>query len=124
MTPNSGSGETPMAPLDVLVIGAGRTGLTMASELLLHGASVRIIDAQVNQPRESRAFGVQARTLELLDRRGLARDLISRGHTAEPSSSHFGAIPIVARSMRGFARSCGICRTLGCRSVGQDFPLG
>jgi 2-polyprenyl-6-methoxyphenol hydroxylase-like FAD-dependent oxidoreductase len=70
-----------MAPLDVLVIGAGPTGLTMASELLLHGASVRIIDAQVNQLRESRAFGVQARTLELLDRRGLARDLISRGHT-------------------------------------------
>ena len=81
MTPNSGLRGTPMAPLDVLVIGAGPTGLTMASELLLHGASVRIIDAQVEQLRESRAFGVQARTLELLDRRGLARDLISRGHT-------------------------------------------
>lgn len=48
--------------LDVLVIGAGPTGLTMAAELLLHGATVRIIDAQVDRLRESRALGVPART--------------------------------------------------------------
>jgi 2-polyprenyl-6-methoxyphenol hydroxylase-like FAD-dependent oxidoreductase len=124
MTPNSGSGETPMAPLDVLVIGAGRTGLTMASELLLHGASVRIIDAQVDQPRESRALGVQARTLELLDRRGLARDLISRAippSQAPPTSAQYQSSHARCVASR---RSCGICRTLGCRSVGQDLPLG
>ncbi|MBV8996424.1 MAG: FAD-dependent monooxygenase [Pseudonocardiales bacterium] len=69
-----------MADVDVLVVGAGPTGLTMAGELLYHGASVRLIDAAPDRAHTSRAFGVQARTLELFHARGLAAPLIARGH--------------------------------------------
>ncbi|MBV9449751.1 MAG: FAD-dependent monooxygenase [Streptosporangiaceae bacterium] len=70
-----------METLDVLVVGAGPTGLVMASELLLHGAAVRLIEARRDRLDQSRAPGIQPRSLELFDRRGLARELISRGES-------------------------------------------
>ena len=56
----------------VLIVGAGPTGLTAALELSRLGIAVRIIDKQSAPPTTSRAVGVQARTLELLELRGLA----------------------------------------------------
>ncbi|HEY6423422.1 MAG TPA: FAD-dependent monooxygenase [Pseudonocardiaceae bacterium] len=67
--------------VDVLVVGAGPTGLAMAAELRYHGARARLVDARSGRAHESRAFGVQARTLELLQSRGLADELIARGRT-------------------------------------------
>lgn len=62
----------------VLVVGAGPTGLTAACELARRGVNVRIVAA--TGPFEgSRGKGVQPRTLELLDRIGLADHLIARG---------------------------------------------
>jgi 2-polyprenyl-6-methoxyphenol hydroxylase-like FAD-dependent oxidoreductase len=49
----------------VLVVGAGPTGLTMAIELARRGVDVAIIDASEGPAVETRALGVQARTLEL-----------------------------------------------------------
>lgn len=64
---------------EVLVIGAGPTGLTAAAQLAERGVSVRIIDAAPVRSDKSRALAVQARTLELLDKMGLAQPLIERG---------------------------------------------
>ncbi|WP_157252743.1 FAD-dependent monooxygenase [Nonomuraea typhae] len=77
-----------MATIDVLVIGAGPTGLVLAADLRRHGASVRLIDARADRLDLSKAPGVQARTLELLDRRGLARELISRGAPTDSARLH------------------------------------
>jgi 2-polyprenyl-6-methoxyphenol hydroxylase-like FAD-dependent oxidoreductase len=55
--------------LDVLVVGAGPTGLTLAAQLQAFGATVRIIDRQLDRVHESRALAVQPRILEVL--RGL-----------------------------------------------------
>lgn len=65
--------------IDVLVIGAGPTGLTLASELLHRGLTVRVVD-QIETPTTwSRAIGVHARSLEILREMGVADALIARG---------------------------------------------
>jgi 2-polyprenyl-6-methoxyphenol hydroxylase-like FAD-dependent oxidoreductase len=63
-----------------LVVGAGPTGLVLAAQLLARGISTRIIDKGSGPPQQSRALGIQARTLELLDVMGLAENFIDRGH--------------------------------------------
>jgi len=61
------------------VVGAGPTGLMLACELALGGAKTRLLEERTDMPNITRAFAVHARTLELLDARGLADDLIPRG---------------------------------------------
>jgi 2-polyprenyl-6-methoxyphenol hydroxylase-like FAD-dependent oxidoreductase len=52
---------------DVLIVGAGPTGLTLAASLLLKDVNVVLIDRQAEGANTSRAAGVNARTLEVLD---------------------------------------------------------
>jgi 2-polyprenyl-6-methoxyphenol hydroxylase-like FAD-dependent oxidoreductase len=52
---------------DVLIVGAGPTGLTLAASLLLKGFDVALVDRQSEGANTSRAAGVNARTLEVLD---------------------------------------------------------
>ncbi|WNG93366.1 FAD-dependent monooxygenase [Mycobacterium sp. ITM-2016-00318] len=68
-----------MDACDVVVVGAGPTGLMLATELALGGATVRLLDERTDMPNITRAFAVHARTLELLDARGMADDLLMRG---------------------------------------------
>ncbi len=72
----------------VLIVGAGPTGLTAALELSRFGIPFRIIDKLPSPPTTSRAIGVQARTLELFQQRGLAEDLVARGHPIKGASVH------------------------------------
>ena len=76
--------------LDVLVVGAGPTGLTLAAQLQGFGATVRIVDRQLDRVQESRALGVQPRTLEVLRGLGLANELIGRGNDAVWAQLHAG----------------------------------
>ncbi|OBF89005.1 hypothetical protein A5790_02045 [Mycobacterium sp. 852002-51152_SCH6134967] len=64
---------------DVLIVGAGPTGLTIANELVRRGIRTRIIDAAAGPNTETRALGVQARSLELFDRQGITEQLLARG---------------------------------------------
>lgn len=67
---------------DVIVVGAGPAGCMLAGELARAGRSVTVLEKHDAQSPLSRAFGVHARTLEILDSRGLAEDLLSTGaHT-------------------------------------------
>jgi 2-polyprenyl-6-methoxyphenol hydroxylase-like FAD-dependent oxidoreductase len=68
--------------LDVLVVGAGPTGLALASQLARWGVRFRIIDKRPDRAQESRALGVQPRSLELLQSIGLGERLAERGRTA------------------------------------------
>jgi 2-polyprenyl-6-methoxyphenol hydroxylase-like FAD-dependent oxidoreductase len=64
---------------DVLIAGAGPTGLVLAIALAKLGARVRIIDRTAEPGTTSRALAVQARTLELYRALGLADEVVRRG---------------------------------------------
>ena len=63
----------------VLVVGAGPTGLVLAAELLSRGIRTRIIDKGDGVSLQSRAIGIHARTLEVLDMMDLAGQFTERG---------------------------------------------
>src|SRR5919202_5740479 len=67
---------------DVLVIGAGPTGLVMAAELAARGIGCRIIDKTPVRSERSRALVVHARSLELLQKMSIADELVARGRRA------------------------------------------
>jgi 2-polyprenyl-6-methoxyphenol hydroxylase-like FAD-dependent oxidoreductase len=68
-----------MYTTDVAVVGAGPTGLMLACELATAGIGVRVLERRAEEPNITRAFAVHARTLELLDARGMADDLLPKG---------------------------------------------
>src|ERR1044071_7286780 len=70
---------TPAADADVLIVGAGPTGLVLALWLTRLGVHVRIIDKTAEPGTTSRALAVQARTLELYRQIGLADTVVARG---------------------------------------------
>src|SRR5215468_6920082 len=72
--------EEPMTRSDVLIIGAGPTGLVLALWLTKSGTKVRIIDKTAAPGTTSRALAVQARTLELYRQLDLTDAVIARGH--------------------------------------------
>jgi 2-polyprenyl-6-methoxyphenol hydroxylase-like FAD-dependent oxidoreductase len=65
---------------EVLIVGAGPTGLVLALWLTKLGVAVRIIDKTAGPGTTSRALAVQARTLELYGQLKLAHTLLERGH--------------------------------------------
>jgi 2-polyprenyl-6-methoxyphenol hydroxylase-like FAD-dependent oxidoreductase len=65
---------------DVLVVGAGPTGLVLALWLTKLGIKVRIVDKAAEPGTTSRALAVQARTLELYRQLDLSEAVIARGH--------------------------------------------
>src|SRR4028119_2136750 len=69
----------PISETDVLVVGAGPTGLTMAAELATRGVGCRIIDKAPARSQHTRALVVQARSLELMQKMGIADELVARG---------------------------------------------
>ncbi|MFG3381868.1 FAD-dependent oxidoreductase [Streptomyces sp. NPDC047999] len=65
---------------DVLVVGAGPTGLLLAGDLAAAGLRVTLVERREQGISNlTRAFGVHARTLEQLDARGLADELVATG---------------------------------------------
>ena len=65
---------------DVLIVGAGPTGLVLGLWLTHFGVSVRIVDQTAEPGTTSRALAVQARTLELYSQLGLADAVVAHGH--------------------------------------------
>ncbi len=66
----------------VLIAGGGPTGLMLAGELALAGVDVAIVERRVSQDLiGSRAGGLHARTIEVLDQRGIADRFLSQGQT-------------------------------------------
>jgi 2-polyprenyl-6-methoxyphenol hydroxylase-like FAD-dependent oxidoreductase len=69
---------------DVVVVGAGPTGLTATTELARRGVRVRVLDGGSGPHLGSRGKGMQPRTLELLDGMGVADRLVSLGEFELP----------------------------------------
>lgn len=80
---------------DILIVGAGPTGLTMAAVLARHGLRPRLIDRAVQPPADrSRAVVLQARTLELFEDLGIVQDVLAEALVVDaidfysPSGKH------------------------------------
>jgi len=71
-----------IAKVDVLVVGAGPTGLLLASELARRGVGVRLIEKRTLPAEHSRALAVLPRTMEMMDQLGLANAFITPSHKA------------------------------------------
>jgi 3-(3-hydroxy-phenyl)propionate hydroxylase len=68
----------------VVIAGGGPTGLMLAGELALAGVDVAIVERRLDQEiTGTRAGGLHARTLEVLDQRGIAERFLSQGKTAQ-----------------------------------------
>ena len=66
--------------IDVLIVGAGLVGLTVAIELARRNINVRIVEQRDKPSTRSKALVVHARTLEFFDILGIAEELIQRGY--------------------------------------------
>jgi 3-(3-hydroxy-phenyl)propionate hydroxylase len=77
----------------VVIAGAGPTGLMLAGELALAGVDVAIVERRANQDvAGSRAGGLLARTIEVLDQRGIADRFLSEGQAMQVGT--FSGIPL------------------------------
>jgi 2-polyprenyl-6-methoxyphenol hydroxylase-like FAD-dependent oxidoreductase len=79
MTRMSRSQQSSPRECQVLVVGAGPTGLVLACELLARGIRARIIDKGDGVVLQTRALGIHARTLEVFDMMGLAERFVEHG---------------------------------------------
>jgi 2-polyprenyl-6-methoxyphenol hydroxylase-like FAD-dependent oxidoreductase len=73
---------------DVLVAGAGPTGLALAAQLAAPGVRVRLIDRGLDRVHESRALAIQPRTLEVLTGLVVTGELIACGNPAVQLRMH------------------------------------
>src|SRR5690242_6345510 len=78
------------ARTEVLVVGAGPVGLTVAASLVGHGHEVTVVDRQAAAAHTSRAAVVHARTLEMLERIGVSTRLAGLGIHARQFSIRDG----------------------------------
>ncbi|WP_116645807.1 FAD-dependent monooxygenase [Mycobacterium kubicae] len=73
-----------MAGHAVVIAGAGPTGLMLAGELALAGVDVAVVERRANQELVgTRAGGLHARTIEILDQRGIADRFLTQGTVAQ-----------------------------------------
>jgi 2-polyprenyl-6-methoxyphenol hydroxylase-like FAD-dependent oxidoreductase len=71
---------------DVLIVGAGPTGLMLANQLVRRGVKVIIVDRNPGPSVQSKALGVQARTLEIYAHLGIAEQAVTLGRRASGAS--------------------------------------
>ncbi|MBC7309931.1 MAG: FAD-dependent monooxygenase, partial [Tetrasphaera sp.] len=92
---------------DVLVVGAGPTGLTLALQAHDHGATVRVVDRRSEAFRPSRAMIVHSRTLECLRPLGVTAALLDRADRSPRAQLHIGSrvvdVELGEAAMRGTA---------------------
>jgi 2-polyprenyl-6-methoxyphenol hydroxylase-like FAD-dependent oxidoreductase len=84
---------------DVLVVGAGPVGLTMATELARHGLRVRIVDRLSTPPQYAKAVGIQPRTLEMWERTGLLADVLDEAIPMRGQIVYVDGAPVARMDM-------------------------
>lgn len=90
-----------MTDTDVLVVGAGPTGLTLAIALTTRGAQVTVVDRLTAGANTSRAAAVNARTLEVLEDLDVARRMVTAGLVAPRFSMRHQAQTLIPIDFSG-----------------------
>ncbi len=129
--------------IDVIVAGGGPTGLMLAAELRLHGVHVLVLDREAEPTRVVRALGLHARSIEVMEQRGLLERFLALGREypiggffagiAKPSPDRLGttrpyvlAIPqtTTERLLTDRATELGVEIRRGCELVGLSQDEG
>nr|WP_308295323.1 FAD-dependent monooxygenase [Streptomyces sp. PSAA01] len=79
---------------EVVVAGAGPTGLMLAYELALAGVETLVLEKLPQRIQQVKGGSIQPRTAELLESRGLLEPLLRRAISREPVGGSFGALPV------------------------------
>lgn len=75
--------------VDVVIVGAGPTGMMLAGELALAGVEAAVLERRADGELEgSRAGGIHSRTIEILDQRGIVGPFLEEGTTVQ--TARFG----------------------------------
>ena len=122
----------------IVIAGAGPTGLTLAAELALAGVEALVVERRPDQHLAgSRAGGLHARTLELLDQRGIAERFVKEGQIAQATgfaATHLDISDIptrhpytlglwqnhIERLLAEWARESGVVVRYGCEVAGFE----
>ena len=80
--------------VDVIVIGAGPTGLMMATELETAGVKAIVVDRAKVGSKMPRAAGIQPRTTEVFDMRGLLEPMLAVKPATQHGQGHFTGLPL------------------------------
>jgi 2-polyprenyl-6-methoxyphenol hydroxylase-like FAD-dependent oxidoreductase len=78
--------------IDVIIAGGGPTGTMLATELKLHGVDVLVLERDAEPTEVVRALGLHARSVEVMDQRGLVKPFLELGKQ-HPVLGFFAAIP-------------------------------
>lgn len=128
-----------MQTFDVIVAGAGPTGLMLACELRLHGVQVLVLEREPEPSPVVRALGIHVRSIEVMDQRGLLDRFLAHG-TRHPLAGFFAGIakpappsldtshpyvlgipqPIIERLLAERAVELGAPIRRGCELVGLE----
>ena len=90
-----------IAATDVLVVGAGPVGLTLACELARHGVACRVVDRAPARSTQSRATDLHARSLELWGHTGVAGAILARAVAIESVPLFSGGREVARLDFRG-----------------------
>ena len=108
---SASTADLPVEETDVLVVGAGPTGLMAGLVLARRGTPAIVVDHKAAPTRESRALAVQARTVELYDQLGLADDVLAGSNLATGVRWGTAGDPVafsLERAQRGSTRYPGL----------------
>ncbi|MFE9644490.1 FAD-dependent monooxygenase [Streptomyces sp. NPDC006365] len=90
-------GREVTTAVDILVVGAGTTGLSLALQAHDHGARIRVVERRREPFRPSRALILHPRTLEVLRPLGVTDALLERADTAPTAHLHLGSRVVETR---------------------------
>lgn len=79
---------------EVVIAGAGPTGLMLACELALAGVDTVVLEGLPRRIEQVKGGTIQPRTAELLEMRGLLEPLLDRATPREPVGGHFAMLPV------------------------------
>ena len=77
---------------EVIISGGGPTGMMLASELRLHDVDVLVLEKDAQPSKQVRSLGLQPRSIEIMDQRGLLDRFLAHGEQYPGGAGHFAGI--------------------------------